>query len=103
MDILKNGWGMVTSYVTHTKSYVCVDTENGMIIATFTLIANVNARREGVTNIAMDPETHVLMVNTDKKIVRWNAIWDNNSEDNLKAFAKSVECWISKEGIMSGQ
>jgi hypothetical protein len=79
---------MVSSYVTHTKPFVCVDTENGIIIATFTLIANVNARREGITNITMNPVTYILMANTDKKIVRWSAIWDNNSEDNLKAFAK---------------
>jgi hypothetical protein len=88
MDIMKNGWGMVSSYVTHTKPFVCVDTENGRIVVTFTVIANMNARREGITNITMNPVTYILMANTDKKIVRWNAIWDNNSEDNLKAFAK---------------
>lgn len=90
MDALKNGWGMVSSYTTHTNEnpFVCVDTGSGRIVVTFTMIANVNARREGVTNIVMIPVTYILMVNKNKKILRWSAIWDNNNEACLKAFAK---------------
>jgi hypothetical protein len=77
---------MVSSYVTHAKLFVC-DTEKGRIVATFTMIANVNARREGVTNITAHPMTFILKVNKDEKIERWSSIWDNDNEDCLKAFA----------------
>lgn len=85
-DVFKNGWGMVSSYVTHAKLFVC-DTEKGRIVATFTMIANVNARRKGVTNITVHPMTFILKVNKDEKIERWSSIWDNDNEDCLKAFA----------------
>ena len=49
------------------------------------MIANVNARKEGVTNIVMNHATYILMVNNDKKIVRWSGIWDNNNDDVIKA------------------
>lgn len=87
-DTLKNGWGMTCSYATHTKPFVCVDTESGKIVVTFTMVANVNARMEGVTNILMTPITYILMVNKNKKVVRWDSIFDNNNEDMLKIFAK---------------
>ena len=88
MNVLKTGWGMMSSYATHTIPFVVVDTENGRIVVTFTMIANVNARREGLSNIVMNPVTYILMVNKNKKITRWSAIWDNNNEDVLKAVAK---------------
>lgn len=53
------------------------------------MIANVNARMEGVTNIVMNPVTYILMVNSEKKIMRWSGIWDNNNDDVIKAI-KSV-------------
>jgi hypothetical protein len=65
---------MVSSYATHTKPFVCVDTENGRIVVTFTMIANVNARREGVTNIVKNTVTYILVVNKDKKIKRWSSV-----------------------------
>ena len=85
MDIMKNGWGKTSSYCTHTKPFVCVDTENGKIVITVNLIVNVNARMTGVTNIVMNPATYILAVNKEKKIVRWDAIWNNKNEDALKA------------------
>jgi hypothetical protein len=42
IDLFKNGWVMVSSYGTITKPFVCVDTEYGRIVVTFTMIANVN-------------------------------------------------------------
>ncbi|KAL7508891.1 hypothetical protein ACHAXN_005972 [Cyclotella atomus] len=42
IDLVKNGWVMVSSYGTITKPFVCVDTEYGRIVVTFTMIANVN-------------------------------------------------------------
>jgi hypothetical protein len=87
-DIWKNGWGKTSSFVTHTKPFICVDTGNGRIVITFTMIANVNARMEGVSNITANPVTYILMVNKDKKVVRWSGIWDNNNEADIKAFEK---------------
>jgi hypothetical protein len=55
---------------------------------TFTMIANINARMEGVSNIIANPVTYILMVNKDKKVVRWSGIWDNNNEADIKAFEK---------------
>lgn len=74
--------------MTHMKPFVCVDTENGRIIVTFTMVANVNARREGVTNIIMNPITYILIVNEDKKVVRWDSVFDNNNANATKVFAK---------------
>jgi hypothetical protein len=88
LELIKNGWGMVSSYATHTKPFVCVDTENGRIVVTFTMIANVNARREGVTNIVKNTVTYILVVNKDKKIKRWSSVWDNSNKTTLNAFAK---------------
>jgi hypothetical protein len=55
MDVFKNGWGMVRSYAAHTKPFICIDTENRRIVVTFTLIANMNARSEGVANNVKNP------------------------------------------------
>ena len=85
MDVLK-GRGKISSYRTHTKPFICVDTENGTIILTFTMIANINGRMDGVTNITMS-----LTVNSDQKIVRWDGIWDN----------KDVRKVLTKLGIDS--
>ena len=82
---MKNGWGSTGSYCTYTKPFVCVDTDNGKIVLTFTMIANIDARMAGVTNIIMNPSTYILTVNKDKKIVRWEGIWNNNNESVLKA------------------
>ena len=84
-EVLRNGWGKTSSYSTHSKPFICVDTETGRIVITFVMIANVNARKEGVTNIVMNHATYILMVNNDKKIVRWSGIWDNNNDDVIKA------------------
>ena len=40
---------------------------------------------EGETNIVVDPHTHILTVNSDKKVVKWEGIWDQNDEDWGKA------------------
>lgn len=85
---MKNGWGKMSSYVTSANPFVCVDTERGRIVVTFTMIVNANARIEGVTNIMMSTVTYILMVNNDKKIVRWDGIWDNNIDDAQKAYAR---------------
>ena len=84
LDVVKNGWGQTCSYWTHNNPFVCIDTENGMIVLTFTIIANVNARMAGVTNINMNPATYILTVNKDKKIVRWDVICDVNNKDLIK-------------------
>ena len=85
IDVLKNGWGKTASYCTHTKPFMCVDTENGTIVLTTNLIMNINARMAGVTNIAMNPVTCILTINKDKKIARWEGISNNKNEDVLKA------------------
>eukprot|EP00956_Cyclotella_meneghiniana_P004661 scaffold5752_cov54-Cyclotella_meneghiniana.AAC.3 len=49
------------------------------------MIANIDARMALVTNIIMNPSTYILTVNKNKKIVRWEGIWNNNNESVLKA------------------
>ena len=78
--------GKISSHKTHTKPFICVDTENGTIILTFTMIANINCRMDGVSNITMSPATYILTVNNGHKIVRWNGIWNN--QDVPKALTK---------------
>jgi hypothetical protein len=55
VDVFKNGWGMARSYAAHTKPFICIDTENRRIVVIFTLIEDMNARKEGVTNIVKNP------------------------------------------------
>ena len=92
---IKDAWGNATSFVSHTKPFISVDTENGIIITTFQLIADINGRIKGVTNITMNPTTYILTVNKDKKVVRWDGVWDNNYEDWIKAITE-----ITKLGVV---
>eukprot|EP00956_Cyclotella_meneghiniana_P040525 scaffold198274_cov53-Cyclotella_meneghiniana.AAC.1 len=46
----------------------------------------------------MNPATYILTVNKDKKIVRWDAIWNNKNEDALKALTDAGVDFPKVEG-----
>lgn len=95
---IKDGYCTLTSFATHTKPFISVDTEQGKIVATFDLITNINGRMEGETNIVVDPHTHILTVNSDKKVVKWEGIWDQNDENWGKA-CPPIIAKLKKNGV----
>ena len=88
LSIFKNTWGLTSSYCTHTKPLVCVDTDNGRIVLSFQVICNMNGRLESESNIVVNKLAFILLVNKAKKVARWRAVWDTNDKGLLEASAK---------------
>lgn len=95
VNVLKNGWLAICSDGTYSKPTVVVDTEQGRIVIGHQCICNISGRLPDECNLIRNTLIHVLMVNSDKKVIEWRCIFDNNHEETAEAAAKIVaKCGI---------
>lgn len=85
MKTMKEGWGTMDSYI-FCKPLVCVDTNQSRIAVSAECVFNI---KEGGL-VAID-SVFILILNDDKRVVSWSAVWDPNNKQLLDAVAKATK------------
>ena len=90
---MKEKWGSLIGSWVFSKPTVCIDTnQSRIVIASHCVFTITGGLADECSNsLILNENVWSLMLNDDKKVIRWSMVWDPNNKQFTDAIAKVME------------